>query len=497
MIASLTALVLVAAVVFVGYREITKSPCGSGMTATGSPWVCVGLDVNNTRMRAHDPLASLEARIAKLDRKIHGQFDTIVLLDDMTPDPRVDSLQFQSVRHSVEGAIAAIQRANNTTLAGSLEPPIRLLLANFGSEASSWPAAVSAIGKAQQSSHIVAVTGIGQSLDATRAAVSVLSNDGITTVGSVVTADDMNLNLANHRIPDFFRVAPTNKNEVDVAVNYIRRYLPHQRTMLVSDTNPDDSYAQTLAGEFGSVFGSEIKFTENYRSPTGSLTGISRDNFMKSEFGPMHADICSEHPDLIYFAGRGADLRSFLEALAGGGACPLPSLTVMTGDDASTIVGEQPLPGGRSGPQVLYTGLAAPNEWAASQAPGTADPTASDEATDYHIFYTAFTRANGFSAGDLGDGVAAMNYDAVLTAATAARADPAAASNPKTVAGFMLGLRCRRSVPGASGMIAIGTDGNPRDKVMPILRINPSGSESQVAPPTGPAGPIDYATQTC
>jgi ABC-type branched-subunit amino acid transport system substrate-binding protein len=486
---------IIAALLAAGDRWVTASPCGPGMTPVGSPWTCVGLDLDSTPMRHADPLADLETMIANRDANITGSFVTIVLLEDLTPDPVVDSLQLQGVRHAVEGAITAAARANGTTVAGSLRPQIKLLLASFGTGADYWPQAVTAIEQQQSAQHIVAVTGIGQSLYNTRAAVAALSRAGLTTIGADVTANNMNKSPNGQRIADFFRVAPTNTNEVDIATRYIDMHVQHKKIMLVEDQNPDDSYAETLASAFRASFGASIKYTERYRSPELTLVDATRNQYMEGLFAKMHGDICAEDPDLIYFAGRGADLWSFLDALASGGACPLGKITIMTGDDASNIVGER-LPS--AGPQVtvLFTALATANEWAPKWVGPHPGPTVEEEAANYSHFAAAFA-AQGFPLVDLSDGLAMMNHDAVLAAAIAARDDQQAIQNPDTVAGELVGLNCGQSVPGASGFIAFGSDNNPIDKVTPILQINPSGSVTQMGPPVGAAGPVDYNTGTC
>jgi hypothetical protein len=124
-------------------------------------------------------------------------------------------------------------------------------------------------------------------------------------------------------------------------------------------------------------------------------------------------------------------------------------------------------------------------------------PTIAEEAENYRDFVQAFTGSGGFPAADLTDGLAMMEHDAVLTAATAVRDDTQAVTNPATVAGTVIQLHCRLVVPGASGFIAIGQDGNPADKVMPILKINTDGSITRESFPQGPAGDIDYITGTC
>jgi hypothetical protein len=54
--------------------------CGRGLTAIGSPYVCVGLDLDSTALRDADPLADLEHTIANNNKAISEPFATIVVL---------------------------------------------------------------------------------------------------------------------------------------------------------------------------------------------------------------------------------------------------------------------------------------------------------------------------------------------------------------------------------------------------------------------------------
>lgn len=493
-----SALISVAAIVAVAvsvYRSVTSSPCGPGMVAVGSPAVCVGLDLRSTAMLPHDPLSGLEAKIAAMNFRVTGSFATIVLLEDLTPDPHFDTRLLPAARHSIEGAITAVRRADGTDVAGSATPQIKLLLANFGSGAQWWEQAVAAIEGAQRSQHVVAVTGIGQSLDNTRRAVAALSRDQITTIGSDLTADNMNKDLTGHLIPDFFRVAPDNTDEANVAVRYINKHLHPLRIMLVYDQNPMDSYAQTLTTAFRTRLRNRVSFTEPYTSPMKRLIGPNRNRFMINVFGPVHRDICNEKPDFIYFAGRGNDLASFLQAMASSGFCQLPpTITLMTGDSASNIIGER-LPSGFP-VRLLFTALATGGEWSSSPNAGKS-PTLLTEERNYSEFAAAFTH-DGFLFRDLLDGQAMMEHDAVLIAAIALRNNPATITDPEGVTGEVRQIRCSNTFSvGASGFIAFGKDGNPVDKVMPVLQINPDGKTIQRGLPQGPSGPLDYYRRTC
>ncbi|WP_165485692.1 ABC transporter substrate-binding protein [Protofrankia symbiont of Coriaria ruscifolia] len=451
----------------------------------------MGIDLDSTGFTKTDPLADLEDSLVKQNSTVNRPFGTIVLLDNMTPDSSSDSDNLQALKHRIQGAMAAVWRANNQAVAGGTSPNIKLLLANYGSRADSWREAVEAIKQAAQGEHIVAVSGIGQSLDTTKQAVAALSDAGIATVGSVITADDMNTGPDGQHIQNFFRVAPLNTDQAQAALSYITNH-DYQKILLIQDDNRTDSYAQTLSSAFTTAYKSqhkaELDYTETYRSPDSKLNGADRDIYMTNQFTKMHSDICAIQPDLIYFAGRSADLRSFMKALSEGGACSLKSLDVMTGDDAADLVGKK-IPSSDSLKfRLFYTALAHGDQW-------NSFPADSDNRRNYDEFAEAFTKT-GFPQSDLTDGLAMMSHDAVLTAAAAARQNTQATTDPSTVAAFFLRFRCTNTIPGASGVIAFGPDGNPIDKSMPILQIQPDGSVTQqdLAWPTGK--PLDPMT-TC
>ncbi|HWE89693.1 MAG TPA: amino acid ABC transporter substrate-binding protein [Pseudonocardiaceae bacterium] len=479
------------------------APCGAGLTPVGSPQVCAGLDLDSTPFRPDDPLADLERAIADQNAQIStDRFVTVVMLDDLSPDPASDSVAFQTVRHGVQGAITGAWQADNETTAAGKTPPVKLLLANLGSGGDDEQQAVDAIIANRDKQHIVAVTDFGQSLITTRKAASDLSNAGIAGVGSLVTGDDMNQypNDGDY-IQNFFRVGPTNTDAATAAVGYIASH-GYQKVMLVDDTNKGDDYASSLAQAFRTAYASQYQqqplYSKEYPSPNTPLNDIGRTKFMQSLFGQMYDEICLAKPNLIYFAGRGVDLSSFLVALSQGGSCGLGTVDVMSGDDATAMLTTSLPHFTDPRVQVFYTGLATIGEWDAS-APGEAD-----DAANYQAFLDVFTGKTPGSPGfgvpaDLVDGYVIMNHDAVLTAATAARQNPAPVDNPTTVAGTIASIDCLKPIPGAGGKIAFSSTshGNPVDKPLPIMQITGSGPVQRDLVWSVPGAPFDPALPEC
>lgn len=480
--ASLVAVALVALVLSV-VLPTPPAPCGAGMTAAGD--TCVGLDVDGTGFTDDRQLSALTKKIAAANAGIKGEYATIVLLDNLTPDAAQDSDDRDALIHRIEGVVTAVDRANTESVAGGTVPRIKLLLASYGSRAESWRAAVDAITKARAAERIAAVIGIGQSLETTRKAVAALSASGIATIGSVVTADDMNTGPDGKHIEHFFRVAPTNTDEARALVSYLVAK-GKRKVMLVKDENEEDSYSRTLATAFETAYrektGTTVQFTDRYRSPKKALTGLERAEYMADGFAMMRANVCVNNPDVIVFAGRSADLKSFMRALSEGTPCVMRSLDVLTGDDAANIAGDA-LPGPF---RVYYTALAHDAQWDSA-------PSDSVNRKNFDAFAHVFYR-NGFGSDDLADGHAMISHDAALTAATAIRGDPLAVSDPSTLSGTLIQFHCAHSIPGASGLIELDPDGNPVNKVMPILRIRADGflqQEGLVWPEGAPHEPLD------
>lgn len=455
----------------------------AGLTEVGSPHVCVGLNLNSTALKSDDKLGDLRTKIVAHNAKITGpRFVTIVVLDDLTPDPANDSRAISNVRHAIHGAITAAWRANNQAVVPGKTPPVKLLLANYGSGGRFEAQAVNAIVHARDSQHIVAVTGFGQSLSTTRQTANDLSDQRIASVGALVSGDNMNIDpVDGQHSKRFFRVTPTNSDAARAAVSYVKKQ-HYRKVMLIHDRNDQDLYSANIADVFRNEYHNSVSSAppveSPYETPAGPLKQINRLDFMTSAFAQKHAEICAEKPNLIYFAGRGVDLKAFLTVLADGGACGLPSIDVLTSDDATSILGI-PLPNFDGlKVEILYTGVATKDEW------NSAMPAQPDSKENYKKFVSAFRNQFGFKEkkddlkkDDLLDGYAIMYHDAVLTATMLARYSPSPVDNPETVANSINAITCDEPVPGASGKIAFSssTHGNPINKAMPIMQIQPDG----------------------
>ncbi|MFI6003449.1 ABC transporter substrate-binding protein [Streptomyces sp. NPDC051366] len=476
--------------------------CGPGMTAAGTPLACVGVNLGSTPFTKGEPerMHKLEDTIRTANEAVQGNSTSVVLMLNLSPVEDVDTLTYESLYHNIEGAIAAVWRANNTAAYGST-PGVKLYLANMGSQYGSWQQAVASVKKNAAAEHISAVVGLGQSTEQTRQAAAAISAQlHIPVIGSTVTGNSMNLDPADpagkRTIPDMFRVSPTNSDSVIAANQYVSGLRPAVTSLaVVADSVADDDYTATLAAEAKTRFQATDRTVTvlPYTSPRSLPSGAGRQDYLIQQFNLMHANLCQAAPSVVYFAGRGRDLGAFVQNWVQGAPCGIPQLRILVGDDASEAIRDDAvLKGVASGRvTVAYTALASPDEWG-TECPG------SDAKRNYDQFWSAFTGRPdpctkqplattqsgtaplAFDPADLASGQAMLTHDAAVAAISAARHDEAGLKNPGLETGILHQFYCAQMLPGASGWLSFGADGNPVGKPAPIVQLNPDGTTKTV-----------------
>lgn len=424
-----------------------------------------------------DDLGPIEEKIKVENDRVVAQglpYVSIAVVDIMHPDPGVDVATAAGVRHKLEGAYLEQLTANQPIAGRPQVPQIRLLLGNEGSRESSWyDMAIDLESRVNGTDHLVAVAGLGVSVDNTRHLVDELSTHQVAMVGSTITADGFN------NIQGMVRVAPTNTDEAQAAVKYLQRsgaLAAAPRILLVQDQNPTDTYAQSLGTAFTAALDNPglLAPTFAYDSRLANAATVLAN----------HADrVCSaDKVGMVYFAGRGVDLVGLLNGLAGR-SCRDTPITVVTGDDASELVDQALWRGAGANLALLFTALAHSDMW--DHDPAAASPiTRSEFGNCDRCFHTLFP------SDDLDDGNAIMSHDAVQTAVIAIRdmAGPrGSAPSTSAVAQELLQV----SVPGASGYLCFDTNHNPINKAIPIMTYGPDGrphyralSSAMGTPPT-------------
>jgi len=502
--AGATAAVLVALVVL---ASITIPPlfarCGHGMSADPSG-TCIGIDLDSGPFAADEPdrMRALEAQIRASNDAVTGNYVSVVLFQDMSPNPDVDTTHYSDLYPDIEGALTGVWRANHTAAFQGSLPRVKLFLASMGSQYTSWSEAVDHIMDSAAANHVVSVIGLGQSLDHTRAAAAKLTGQAhLPVIGATVTGDTMNFDPDGKLNAGFFRASPTNTYAVLAATRYIASIEPDQsRVAIVQDTTPGDDYTQTLSAAAVKDMPTAHRFP--FTSPGPLPTNMSRSDPLLTQFAYLDQNICSVAPTVVYFAGRGADVGPFVQSWTQGNTpCANGDLTVVTGDDGGAALTETGLRDAIRGGhvRVMFTADASPDEW------GPCDRNSTEQAS-YNTFQAVFSgkpdvctgqlvRATdgaaplGFALPDLAGGGAILAHDAMMVAVTAARR--AAAGNADSVVraplsqiGLIEEMRCNNSIPGASGTIEYSPDqsqyGNPVNKPVPIVEIHADGTTATV-----------------
>ncbi|MFE9118456.1 hypothetical protein [Streptomyces sp. NPDC007172] len=506
-LSALAALVILTGLVFGGrwgYGRLfpPSLTCGAGLTATGSPLACAGVNLDSGPFTDHEPtrMRELEGMVKAANDTVKGPYTSIVLMLDLSPVTDVDTLTYDSLYPNIEGALTAVWRANNTAAYGST-PAIKLYLANMGSQYGSWEQTVAQLKAKAVSEHVSAVVGLGQSTDQTRRAAAAISSQlHIPVIGSTVTGNSMNLDPSDptgkKQIVDMFRVSPTNSDSVTAANQYVSGLRPAVTSLaVVADSVTGDDYTQTLAADAKAKFKAPGRTVTvlPYTSPVDLPAGSGRQAYLVQQFNLMHANLCQAAPSVVYFAGRGRDLGAFVENWVQGTPCGSAQLHILAGDDASESIRDKGVLNGIASGRVTvaYTALASPDEWG-KECPG------SDAKHNYDQFWSAFTGRPdpctgqplsaeqdvptlSFDPVDLASGQAMLTHDAAVAAISAGRHDAVGLKNPGLETGILHQFYCAQMLPGASGWLSFGSDGTPAGKPTPVVQLGSDGSAKTIA----------------
>ncbi|WP_051722525.1 ABC transporter substrate-binding protein [Streptomyces albus] len=445
-------------------REIQCLEGAEGVEKHGPDEECVGVTdgVTDPKFAFAGHLTGIQRKIGAENRRVMKEEKNYVTLAYMTSltVEKDDSNSRDAVRRQLQGAYLAQYRANRDDLSGS--PEIRLLVANTGSGAEHWQYTVDrliALSRAERrEERLLAVTGLGPSTDENKKAMKRLSEEGIAMVASTMSAT----NLTD--IPGLVRVAPTNRDEARAASAFLKKR-GYEDAVIVQDEAAGNLYARTLAEEFREVFPDK----KHTLPEENSGYDASQPDSWEGELRWIVQNLCGEEPDVVYFAGRGKHLMSFINKLANR-KCQQRDFTVMTGDDTTNLTTDQLREAAEKGVVVYYTGLAHPDMWEGDRT-AVSRPSAA-------FFQEGGLMSGLFPSERRDDAQAMMAHDAVLTAITAVRMTSLDGSelSGRAVARRFRQLRGRdQGVEGASGFLSFRNNGDPIDRAVPVLKLGPNG----------------------
>jgi eukaryotic-like serine/threonine-protein kinase len=353
-------------------------------------------------------------------------------------------------RDDLQGAYVA-QKLYNDGFKLSGNTLVRLLVANAGSNSTDAASVAQQIVQAaKKDSTIIGVLGwpySGHSLSA----VKVLGLAHIPMVSQTASSDALT-NIS----PFFFRVAPSNNIQAVAGAHYAEQQLHVTKAALFVD--PTNSYSTSLAKDFQNQFtadGNQVVVTENYTvGKPGTLPASLQ-------------DAVSKGADLVYFAGYAADMGVLLTDLGTSD----PGLKVMGGDALYQIQG-YPSSARPAFNRLHFTAFAHPNEWD-QLGYGAQKPT----------FFTTYAfdfdpnkdRPYAYGYGRPDNDVI-LSYDAMLALLQGVNTALGEKNNP-TPTMVQQGLQDiteAQAIQGVSGQIAFGPDGNPVNKAVIVLYVDPN-----------------------
>jgi hypothetical protein len=303
------------------------------------------------------PLQKVEGMIEAENRRVRSTGPNYVSMAYLLPLSATGGAEpVKAETEQLEGAYAAQNYANRHNVQGTA-PMIQLLVASSDANAAGYSTTDKIIEGDVAAQRLVAVAGIGISLGTTLAEVHDLTANGIPVIGSTITSDIFD------NIPGLVRVAPSETQEINAALAYIK---PITRTaMLISDANPADIYATTLAADFSRGFSDKTHFIgvpESYDT-AGDINGSGPvAEATANQLSLMAPEICAAHPDVVLFAGRGQELAMLISDLESK-PCSFP-VTILTGNGAANMP-NIPLVGRALRGKVMldYAGEASPSQW--------------------------------------------------------------------------------------------------------------------------------------
>ncbi|WP_409239204.1 amino acid ABC transporter substrate-binding protein [Streptomyces sp. PA5.6] len=477
--------------------------CAAGVEKHGGE--CIG--VNGSGYAFGTPEIDKVARaIAKENEEFVGDKPhvTVALMVPLQPDIDAERIQLRS---EIQGAYLAQYRANRE----ENTPLLRLVLANPGDSYAQQDRVVDQLAELadDKKDNLRAVTGFNLSLDATKKAITRLTDElHIPVLASRVSADE----LANPEgggkdpYPGLARIIPTNRQQADALASF-HGELRDEQTVLVRDKRAHDIYNDSLAKAFSrDEDGPPGPKDQTFESPSITDPGDTGNDFTL-----IAQNICQSTARYVYFAGRPVHLRLFALKLADV-QCRGKKYTIVSGSGAATLNRYmkdddwERLRGGGKEPvvRVQYAAPGHPDAWDRELR----DPKRAGERRDHFTEPRAElnklrTLIDKGSAGDIGpvpleDSRTMLVYDGTRTIAKAvllANAQTEGTVPPlKRVSDMWQRLEAVNRVRGTSGWICLTNAGNAYDKPVAVVELDPRTEKLRyvgVGWPTGRPQPDD------
>lgn len=283
------------------------------------------------------------------------------------------------------------------------------------------------------------------------AEIGILARAHIPMVSPTASSDQL-----TNASPYFFRVAPSNDAQGVAGAHYAEQYLYAKTVALFYD--PTDLYSQSLAQDFSRQFLAD------------GNTIVDQETYTVGKPGTLVASLqkaLAKNPELIYFSGYASDVSTILSNLPPG------NLPVM-GGDALYELGGYPASARSGFSRLRFTSFAYPDEWGVLGYGGRQPAFFTEYGND-------FDPAKQHTASPYGylrpDNDTILSYDAMVALLTGCNVALSKKSSvtPDDLRQALGTISGANALQGVSGQISFGSDGNPVNKALVVLYVDPAG----------------------
>jgi ABC-type branched-subunit amino acid transport system substrate-binding protein len=342
-IAAVSAAVVVAGVAAGSYALASASGGPASCAPAEGPFrvfldegECVGVTSSYVFDPASPAIVAVQGLIAAQDAWVTSSYPhdyvTVALLTPLT-EPASDTatpsdVTLARITDELRGAYLAQYYANHDT---GMLPKVRLVLANEGSGEQGWQADWDQLRQLKTApGQLVAVTGMGLSVQQTIDAAHTIGGAGVPMFGAVTTADGLDSSTSSN----LAQVVPNVSDEVQALAQFLRK---PSRSVLVYDSQATDLYTSSLGKDLLRTFGSSIIGPAIQYAPSG---------FDSTLFKKIAEELCytPRQPPLVFYAGRDSVFGDFITQLQQEVDCVGQRLTIVTGGDGDGVQPSATLP---------------------------------------------------------------------------------------------------------------------------------------------------------
>lgn len=381
-------------------------------------------------------------------------------------------------------------------------PNIKLVLANPGRGYRHQKEVVdSLVDMATSKDNLRAVTGFNLSLGATKEAVRSLTARNVPVLASRLSGDTIankETGDAGADFPGLARIIPTNNDAARALADFNRaKVRQDEDTVVVYDDRAKDDYTTSLREAFQNIDeeGDPGQEAQKYQS-----TDVDSSGSTGSQFSQIARNICAYKARTIYFAGRTQHLRLFARTLTEE-SCSNRHYTLISGSDAASL--QQLMTkedwsvlrnGGNPRVKVQYAAPAHPDAWdteiaawrdknkgadcgqKGKQPPQyLCEPKAALDRLHRRIGKTY--RNDPAARPSLDNSRTMLVYDGIFTIGAALHADsqrpPDEIPGLKAIGTQWSFFSADGRIKGTSGLICLTNSGNPDNKPVSVVELDP------------------------